>query len=148
MFRRIPITALLVALSLPAIGFKGDQEDKIPGLIERAQSAPLRQQPGLYANIAERQLKRADELYSAGETGKARALLAEVLTYSDKASNAAIQSGKHLKNTEIAIRKMSFKLRDIKREVTFNDQAPLQNASDHLETLRTDLLARMFKKKK
>ncbi|MGH9529634.1 MAG: hypothetical protein ACRD2S_06920 [Terriglobales bacterium] len=46
------------------------------------------------------------------------------------------------------MRKMSFKLRDMERRLTFSDQPPLQEASDHLEKLRTSLLKRMFKKKK
>jgi hypothetical protein len=53
-----------------------------------------------------------------------------------------------LKDTEIAMRKMSVKLRDMKRKLTFEDQAPLQTASDHLETLRTTLLSHMFKGQK
>jgi hypothetical protein len=71
-----------------------------------------------------------------------------VATYSEKAHDAAIQSGKKLKNTEIDFRKMSAKLRDIKRTLNFDDQAPVQAAADRLESLRTDLLSHMFGKGK
>ena len=40
------------------------------------------------------------------------------MTYSEKAHDAAIQAGKKLKSTEIALRKMAAKLRDIKRTAT------------------------------
>ena len=69
------------------------------------------------------------------------------MTFSEKAHDAAIQSGKRVKNTEIEFRKMAAKLRDIKRTVNFEDQPPLQAAADRLESLRTDLLTHMFKGK-
>jgi hypothetical protein len=37
-------------------------------------------------------------------------------------------------------------VREIKRTVNFDDQAPLQSASDELEKIRTDLLSHMFAK--
>ena len=53
-----------------------------------------------------------------------------------------------MKNTEIDLRKMSEKLRDLKRTLDFEDQPPVQAAMDHLEDLRTNLLALMFSKEK
>jgi hypothetical protein len=144
---RITIIVLFVAVWLTPSGAKADQ-DELSRLINHAQSAPIGQQPGLYINIAERELKLADQLYSADEVEKARVAVGGVVSYADKASDAAIQSGKDLKHTEIAMRKMSFKLRDMERKLSVNDQPPLRDASDHLEGLRTNLLARMFKKNK
>ncbi len=144
---RITIIVLIVAVWSTPSDMKADQ-DELSRLISHAQSASVGQQPGLYINIAERELKLADQLYSADEIEKARAAVSGVVSYADKASDAAIQSGKDLKHTEIAMRKMSFKLRDMERKLSVNDQPPLQDASDHLEGLRTKLLASMFKKKK
>ena len=70
------------------------------------------------------------------------------MTYSQKATDAAIATGKKLKNTEITLRKMAEKFRDVKRTVAFDDQAPIQQTMDELEKMRTDLLAAMFGKKK
>jgi len=102
----------------------------------------------LYVEIAERQLKSADELYTTGKVDDARAAVQDVVTYSEKAHDAAIQSGKKVKNTEIGFRKMAVKLRDIKRSLNFDDQAPVEAAADRLEALRTDLLSHMFAKGK
>ncbi|HEV7220132.1 MAG TPA: hypothetical protein VGN39_14770, partial [Terriglobales bacterium] len=121
MHLRITIGILLVAMSVPSLGAKADQDDEVSHLINRAQTAPIGQQPGLYTNIAERELKLADQLYSEDNVEKARAAVADVVTYSDKASEAAIQTGKDLKHTEIAMRKMSFKLRDMEHKLTFSD---------------------------
>jgi hypothetical protein len=53
-----------------------------------------------------------------------------------------------LKNVEIAIRKMSEKLNDIKRTLAFEDQPAVADAVRRLEDIRTSLLSEMFKKEK
>jgi hypothetical protein len=70
-----------------------------------------------------------------------------VVSYSAKATDAAARSGKKLKDTEIALRKMAEKFRDVKHNLPFDDQAPVQDAIDRLEKMRTDLLSAMFGKK-
>jgi polyhydroxyalkanoate synthesis regulator phasin len=124
------------------------REPTLQELIARANAAPPKEQPSLYIEIAERQLKSADVLYNAGKVDEARAAVADVVTYSEKAHDAAIQSGKKLKGTEIASRKMSRRLRDLKRTLNFEDQAPVQAAADRLESLAQDLLKHMFGKEK
>ena len=69
------------------------------------------------------------------------------LTYSEKASDAAASTGKKLKDTEIGLRKMSERFRDVKHNLPFDDQAPVQQAIDRLEKMRTNLLSEMFGKK-
>lgn len=139
---RCLIVVLGVFLLLPpALGYK---DEPIEDLIKRAEAAPLNDQPKLYVEIAERQMKAADKLYGAGQNQQARTAISDVVTYSDRATDAATKSGKRLKKTEIAVRKMAEKLRDLKRSLEFEEQAPVQTAVDHLEKMRTALLARMF----
>jgi hypothetical protein len=142
---RIPITAILLATSLSAFAFK---QETLQEMIAHADAARLEDRPALYIEISERQLKSADQLYTAGKIDDAQAAVKDVVTYSEKAHDTAIQSGKRLKNTEIDFRKMAAKLRDIKRNLNFDDQAPVQGAADRLENLRTDLLSHMFGKGK
>lgn len=140
---QLTIAAVLLATCL---AFAGRQET-LQELMARCESAKAEDRPALCVEIAERQLKSADELYTAGKVDEARSALKDVVTYSEKAHDAAIQTGKRVKNTEIEFRKMAAKLRDIKRTVNFDDQEPLQAAADRLESLRTDLLTHMFKGK-
>ena len=98
------------------------------------------------AAVAE--LKVATKLYNDGQVDDARNILNELVTHSEKAAAAATKSRKRVKNTEIDLRKMSEKLRDLKRTLNFEDQPPVQAATDHLEDLRTNLLALMFSKEK
>jgi hypothetical protein len=135
--------ASLIALAQPP----GRIEGTIDQLIARAESAPLGERPGLYLQIAKRQAESADRSYEAGNSEAGNAATNDVVTYSGKASDAAVQSGKKLKDTEIAIRKMAKQFRDIKHNLPFDDQAPVQQAIDRLEKMRTDLLSAMFGKK-
>jgi hypothetical protein len=141
-------TALILGLFLLATSLiaPAKKEETLEQLVSRAQSAKVQDQPELYTEAAERQLTAADKLYTTGQIEDARKAIQDVLTYSDKAGEAANASGKHIKHTEISFRKMAAKLRDIKRALAFEDQAPVENAANHLEELRTNLLTRMFGK--
>jgi len=138
------IVAALLGSSLIAFARK---EETVAELIARADSSKLDDRPHLYTEIARRQVKAADQLYAAGKPEEARAAVRDVVEYSDKASDAATHSGKKLKDTEIAVRKMVARLRDIKRTLAFEDQASIEEAVNHLEQVRTQLLSQMFGKK-
>lgn len=141
-------TALILALLVLAtslIAF-AKKNETLQELVSRAQAAKVQDQPELYTEAAERQLAAADKLYTEGQVEDARKALQDVVSFSDKAGEAANASGKHIKHTEISLRKMAAKLRDIKRALAFEDQEPVQDAANHLEELRTNLLTRMFGK--
>jgi hypothetical protein len=142
---RLPILAICLALTAISHASK---EPSLEELIARANAASPKEQAGLYIEIAERELKSADELYVAGKVEEARKSVAGVVTYSEKAHDAAIQSGKKLKSVEMSVRKMSHKLNDVKRTLNFEDQPPVAEASDQLERLADDLLTTMFGKTK
>ena len=142
---RVTITIVVLACVFTATAAK---QETLQELVARADAARVEDRPALYIEAAERQIKAADDLYTAGKVEDARLAVADVVTYSQKAADAAIQSHKRLKDTEIAIRKMAAKLRDIKRTFNFDDQPPAQDAADHMEKLRTDLLSHMFGKGK
>jgi len=142
---RIFILTLLAVASVAAFAGK---EESLDQLIARAESAPQNDRPTLYLKIAHLKAEEADKSYDSGNAEAGKAALQDVVTYSQKATDAAIATGKKLKNVEITLRKMAEKFRDIKRTVAFDDQAPLQQAVDQLEKMRTDLLSAMFGKKK
>ena len=142
-------TALFLALLLTAALAPCAEEslDALKAHFDRAStSAEDRAQIGI--RIAVMQVRNADHLYTEGHTEEARAAVEDAADYSEKARDAAIQSKKHEKNVEIEVRKMSDKLRDIKRTLAFEDQAPVDKAIHRLEDVRTTLLNEMFSKKK
>jgi len=135
------ILGLLLVTSLAAWSRK---EETLEELKARAESANVDERAGVSVRIAELQLQVADKLFVEGKSEEARAALEDVVNYSEKARDAATKSGKKLKPTEIAVRKMAHKLRDVKHSVAFEDQPKVQEAIEHLERVRTDLLTKMF----
>ncbi len=109
-------------------------------------SARPEERAELAIRIAQGQLRNADKLYSDGQADQARAAVDDIVAYSEKARDDAVQTKKHLKNVEIDVRKMAEKLRDIKRTLVFDDQPPVEQAVRHLEDIRTTLLKEMFAK--
>jgi hypothetical protein len=149
MSRRITVFVLLTAVSLFAdtVALANDTEPSLEQKIAHAETAPLGERPALYIHIARQQAEAADKFYQAGNAEAGNTALNDAVTYAGKASDAAASSGKKLKDTEISLRKMSEKCRDVKHNLPFEDQAPVQQAIDRLEKMRTDLLNAMFGKK-
>ncbi len=144
--RRLTISTFLITLTL--ILFAAAKDEPVGELKSRVESARPEDRPGLCIQIAREQLRNADKLYSDGQTEQARTAVDDIVTYSEKARDSAAQTKKHLKNVEIALRKISEKLRDIKRTLAFEDQPPVDQAIKRLEDIRTSLLKEMFSKDK
>jgi hypothetical protein len=142
--RPIIVVALLFAATSMLWAAKGSVQE----MEARADAAPLGDRPPLYIDAAEQQLSTAIDSYKAGKSDTAHAAVNDILRLAGKARDTAIQSGKRLKNTEISMRKMSDKLRDLERTLNYDDQAPVKAAADKLETMRGDLLSYMFGKGK
>jgi hypothetical protein len=140
--RRLAFAMILLALA-SAYGAKDETVDELKS---RFESTRPEDRPELGIRIAQHQLRDADKLYSEGNADRARAAVDDIVTYSEKARDAAIQTRKRLKNVEIEVRKMAEKLRDIKRTLAFEDQAPVEQAVRRLEDVRTTLLKEMFAK--
>jgi hypothetical protein len=143
--RRLALSLLLVALA--AVHCVASEETA-DALKSRLPNASPEDRAEISIRIAELQLRGADKLYTEGHVAEARAAVDDIVAYSQKASDSAIESRKHLKNVEIAMRKMAAKLRDIKRTLAFEDQPPVDQAAHRLEDIRTTLLKEMFSDKK
>ena len=135
----VAIWALLLPIAL-ASGRDGTIEE----LKERVANAGIGDRPSLCIEISERRLDEADRLYVAGDSEKAQGSLVDVTAFAELARDYAIQSHKHEKQCEIAIRKMTRKLANLKHAVAHEDQQPIQDVIDHLQRIRDDLLAAMF----
>jgi hypothetical protein len=141
--RRLAFYMLLLSV---ASAYGGAKDETAAELKARLESARPEERPELCIQIARRQLRNADKLYSEGKVDQARDAVDDIVTYSEKARDAATQTKKHLKNVEIDVRKMAEKLRDIKRTLVLEDQAPVEQAIRRLEDVRTTLLKEMFAK--
>lgn len=143
--RHLSILALILMMSAWVIASKDSTLDDLKA---RAETASPSDRISICVEVAERELKIADAAFTAGKVDEAQTAVKDIVTYAGKAHDAALESGKKIKGTEIAFRKMAAKLKDIKRTLSFEDQAPVEAAADQLEKLRTDLLGKMFGKGK
>jgi len=144
--RRLTIAIFLITFAATLCAAAKDEP--LSELKSRVESARPEDRPGLCIQIAHQQLRNADKLYNEGKVEEARAAVADIVTYLEKARDSATQTKKHQKNVEIAARKISEKLRDIKRTLAFDDQPPVDQAIKRLEDIRTALLKEMFSKDK
>jgi hypothetical protein len=142
--RLLFIFLFLVALAATGVA----RDESVADLKARLETARPEDRPELCARIAHLQVRTADKLYTEGHVDEARSAVEDVANYFEKGRDAAIASKSHLKNVEIDARKASEKLRDIKRTLAFEDQAPLEQAIQRVEAVRTGLLKEMFAGKK
>jgi polyhydroxyalkanoate synthesis regulator phasin len=136
----ICILAVMVSLALA-------EKASVAELKARLANARPEDRGKICLEIAEQQVAAADKLYTDGKIEEAQAVVSDVVTYSQQAGEEAGKSGRHVKNTEIALRKMARRLTDVKHTLASDNQPPVQAAIDTLEKIRTDLLNHMFGKK-
>jgi|SRR5450755_3477307 hypothetical protein len=141
--RRLAFILFLLAI---ASAYTAAKDEPVEVLKSRFTSARLEDRPMLGIQIAQHQLRNADKFYIDGKIIEAREAVNDIVAYSEQARNAATQSKKHLKNVEIDVRKIADRLRDIRRTLAFEDQAPVEQAIRRLEDIRTALLKEMFAK--
>jgi hypothetical protein len=142
---RVAAAGLVLLMLVPSALTSGEQPtiDELKG---RLAGASIADRPSLCIRISELQLDVAGRFYVAGDSEKAQAALADVVEFSGLARDSAIQSHKHEKQSEIAIRKMARKLADLKHTVSHDDQEQVQSTVDRLQRVRDDLLVAMFPK--
>jgi hypothetical protein len=132
---------LLLTASAACLGKREETDDQ---LLARAEAAPIEKQSDLFLELSEREMKTALESFSAGRNDEARSALQKMVEHCGRAHQAAIKSRKRLKHTEIKLRKISGRLRDVKMSIDLNSQPQVQAAIDRLEDFRTELLKAMF----
>lgn len=137
---------LIVAVMLIAASSLARSQQTVEELKGRLSAASVGDKPHLCIDIAQKQLAEADKLYAAGEVDKAQAAVTDVVAFSELARDYSIQSHKHQKQSEIAVRSMIRKLSDIKHVVTHDDQLAIDDAIRRLQRVRDDLLSSMFPK--
>jgi len=122
------------------------EEPSVEELKSRISSVDVAHKPNLCLQVAEKQLTETDKLYTAVDVEKAQAALIDVVAFSELARDYAIQSHKHQKQTEIAVRAMTRKLNEILHSLGHEDQAAVRDALHRLDRVRDDLLMSMFPK--
>jgi hypothetical protein len=121
-------------------------ESTVEELKARISSASVANKTKICLEIAEKQLNTADKQYTADDIENAKTSLTDVVAFTELARDYSLQSHKHQKQTEIAVRSMTRKLNDLLHIVGREEQDPLKEAIKRLERVRDDLLLAMFPK--
>lgn len=121
-------------------------EPTVEELKARIATANTGEKVHLCVQVAEKRLDEADRLYVASDIQKGQEALTDVVSYSEQARDYSLQSRKHQKQTEIAMRNMARKLNNILHTLGHDDQAAVQDAITRIERVRDDLLSSMFPK--
>lgn len=124
------------------------EEPTIDQLKERLSAAAVADKPKICVQIAQRQLAETTKLFAAADPdpAKTQAALTDVVAFSELARDYSIQSHKHEKQTEIAVRAMARKLSDMLHTLARDEQPPVKDAIQRLQRVRDDLLTAMFPK--
>jgi hypothetical protein len=139
--RKIALAVLVLLACSPAALARHETLDELRAKLA---SAKLSDQPQLCLEIARRQLEATEKAYKAGQIPQAQTLLHDVVNYAQQAGDTARKSRKHIKKTEIGVRRMSRRLQDMKVTLDLDSRPPVQDAINRLERIRTQLLNKMF----
>jgi hypothetical protein len=102
----------------------------------------------LFVELAHAEMEAADKAFTEGNVELGQKLVASAGSDADQAGKAAVDSGKRLKDTEIDLRKLQVRTRDIGRSLAFEDRPPLEKIVQRIEAMREAILERMFSGKK
>lgn len=142
------LTALLSGPVVFATQQAQPQSTAVPpeptNLKSRADAAQGSEKISLSLEFAHRELEHANALYTAGDPEKGQAEVDEVMIYVRRAVEQAIATNKKLKPTEIDLRKLQHRMRDIGASLDIDDRPPVEKSVTELEQLRASLLSKMF----
>lgn len=142
----LPLLSLVLAwLTLTTLAAQG-VDPIVDNLKAKLATTNIGDRPKLCLQIAEHQMTETSKQYAASEDEKAQPALTDVVAYSELARDYSIQSHKHQKQTEIAVRGMTRKLGEILHSLGREEQPPVRDALTRLQKVRDDLLAAMFSK--
>ncbi|MGZ4824071.1 MAG: hypothetical protein ACXVZT_05575 [Terriglobales bacterium] len=139
-------TFLILAVLLAAVAWASDKQESVDSLKARLAKTPPKEQVELLLRITERQVEAMDKAFTEGNIEVAQAALADVQKYGVEAANTSAQSGKRMKQTEIALRKMTLRMESIRKTLEVDDRPPVAEAIQKIENARSELLNRMFRK--
>jgi hypothetical protein len=98
----------------------------------------------IYADIAHELVELANNQFTNGEPDKGQASIKDAVSFAEKATASASEKGHKIKDAEITLRETARRIEEVRRTLAVDDQPPLKEAVERLETLRKQLLQKMF----
>ena len=136
---------LVIALILGTSLIAAAKEKTMAELKEEIAKADDKKQAELYAKLAAMQVEAANDVYNTN-VEQARSMVEQATDSAERAASASLEAGKREKKTEIDLRKLENRMEDVIRTWAFEDRSRVKACIDRIETARSKLLDRMFKK--
>ena len=129
----------------PGQSVQGDERAQV--LRQRAEGSAGGNRAEIYMELARHEIELANLQFDSGTTETAQALIRQATDDAKMASDASIQSGSRLKNTELEMHKLARRLTAIQESVSVEDRSPVKAAVEKLFDLDRALLERIFQHK-
>lgn len=143
--RRHSTLALLVLLVMMAGTRLVAGEEPLDKLIARAEAGGDKQSE-LYVEVARRYAEEANQHLTSGDFIKMRGDIQSVVSYAEKARATAGRSENRIKQAELKMHKLQRRLEEMARAADVDDRPPITAAAEHVQELRSELLALVFRK--
>ncbi|MBZ5646738.1 MAG: hypothetical protein LAN37_05875 [Acidobacteriia bacterium] len=135
---------IILSLALLVTGAAAKEPETLEQLKARTEATTGARKALLYAEVVQREIEIANQLFTGGEAEKAHALVREAVGYAEKARDSVREHPRRIKDTEIALRKAEHRLNDIRRTLALEDQPDVQAAVDQIAAIRKQLLDLLF----
>ena len=113
-----------------------------------AQAAHEGHRAKLFVDLAHEEMEASNKAFTDGNVELGHKLASAAAADADESSKAAVESGKRLKDTEIDLRRLQTRTRDIGQSLNFEDRPPIEKIVQRIEVMREAILDRMFGGKK
>lgn len=136
---------IALALSMIAVASLAASSDETPEQIKaRADAARSGECSRICLDYAKQAVELSNRAFTAGEVVNGHKLMKEAVDYADRSAKDAAAARKRQKDTEIGLRKLANRMRDIKNSLNFEDREPVEKQIETIERLRSDVLTSMF----
>jgi hypothetical protein len=95
-------------------------------------------------DAAKKLAELSNQNFTDGHVEPAQAAMADAGKYAEKAGRASIDTRKRQKQTEIGLRRLTKRMKDIVQTLNFEDRPPVEQIIKSVEAVRSDLLLNMF----
>lgn len=120
-------------------------KDKTPAELKAsADAAKPSDCPKACMAYAKAAVELSNTAFEEGRVDEGHRLMVEAADYAKRAAVTSNDTRKHQKRTEIDLRKLSNRMRDIKNTLNFDDRAPIEKLMDSIELARDEVLLGMF----
>jgi hypothetical protein len=141
----VVISILSLACAYAHAAGLADSPAALVALQAKADQAQPRDRCFLYAKLVSHMTDLAGQQFNSGESGRASDTLKLVQQYAEKIHIGVADNSKKLKDTELLMRRTSFRLKEILNEAPLEDRQALEATLKQLNQVQAQLMTQVFK---